>query len=261
MVYFVYCSEIASSNMASELRALLGLEEAGSIGGLGHFSNGKVHMVEVGGRLIDANFLDKIGADVLVFLSRHSSGKGIPAFTVHAQGNWSGEAALGGMPKKLSVSSPSRMLDFLSAISSLNSSQITVTYEATHHGPLLETPSFFVELGGNEESINSKEHARFMASAISKALDNKASYDKIALGIGGMHYPAKFTSLALSGKYAFSHIMSKYSVGCIDMLGAAQTRSDQKAEFAVIEWKSIKATERENIVRELNVLGIDYAKV
>ena len=45
------------------------------------------------------------------------------------------------------------------------------------------------------------------------------------------------------------------------MLKSAFERSDERAEIAVIEWKSIKANERERIVRELDTLGIDYAKV
>lgn len=261
MVYFVYSKETASSNIANELRPLLELEKSEDFNGLAHFSNGKIHMVGVEGRVIDADFLDKIINDTTIFLSRHSSKQGISAFTVHAEGNWSDEATLGGKPKELSVSSPLNMLNFLSAIRGMNTTDIGVTYEATHHGPLLNNPSFFVELGGNEDVIGSKEYASFIAKSTVKALDTNAAYDKIAVGLGGMHYPEKFTRLALEGKYAFAHIMPKYHISCIDMIGKAFERSDKKPEIALIEWKSIKAIDRENIVRELNVLGIDYAKV
>jgi len=261
MVYFVYSAETASSNIATELKVLLQLEKSEDFNGLQHFSNDKIHMIGIEGRVIDADFLDKILDSTVIFLSRHSSNKGISAFTVHAEGNWSNDATLGGKPKELSVSSPSNMLNFLSAIKNMNTTDIGVTYEATHHGPLLNHPSFFVELGGNEDVIASKEHALFIAKATVKALDTDAAYDKIAVGIGGMHYPEKFTRLALEGKYAFAHIMSKYHVDCVDMIGNAFERSDRKPEIALIEWKSIKAIDRENILRELNVLGIDYAKV
>jgi D-aminoacyl-tRNA deacylase len=261
MVYFICSSETASSNIASALREMIDLKQSEDFNGLTHHSSGNLHLVEIKDRLITADFLDEIINDTIIFLSRHSSAKEIPAFTVHAEGNWSDEASLGGKPKQLSVSSPSKMLDVLSAINSLNKTDIHVTYEATHHGPFLNNPSFFVELGGNADTINNKDYAAFIASAVARSLDTQAHYDKIAVGIGGMHYPEKFTKLALEGKYAFSHIMSKYNISQVDMLSQAFSRSDRKAEIAVIEWKSIKAIEREIIVRELNLLGLDCAKV
>lgn len=260
-MYFVYSEEQASHNIASVLKDILGLSETERFNGLECFSNGKDRMVKVTGRLINAEFLDGIVDDTTIFLSRHSSGKGIPAFTVHAQGNWTDDNSFGGRPKTLSVSSPSNMFNILHSINRLNSFDMQVTYEATHHGPFLNVPSLFVELGGNESVINSVERANLVANAIAGSFENGVEYGKVAIGIGGMHYPSKFTRLALEGKYAFAHIMPKYKVGCTNMIGAAMERSDRKPEIALVEWKSIKAAERERIVRELNQQGIDYAKV
>lgn len=261
VVYFIYSEETASSNIANSLRQILGMEEVDRLQGLRRFSNGSEHMLEINGRLVNADFLDDIIDGAAIFLSRHSSNKGISAFTVHPEGNWSDENSLGGRPRAISISSPSKMLGVLQTINKLNSTGIKETYEATHHGPLLNHPSFFVEIGGNDDVINSKEHAEFVANAIAKSLDSEKNYDRIAVGIGGTHYPDKFTRLAIEGKYAFAHIMPKYYVSCTDMLKSAFERSDERAEIAVIEWKSIKANERERIVRELDTLGIDYAKV
>jgi D-aminoacyl-tRNA deacylase len=146
-------------------------------------------------------------------------------------------------------------------MNAINDTGIELTYEATHHGPLTENPSLFVELGGSEGVIKSEKHAKILATAVADSLHKKPAYEKVAVGIGGLHYSAKFTKLALNGKYAFSHIMSKHYISNLDMLKYAFERSDVRAEFALIEWKSIKAMDREAIVRELNVLGIDYAKV
>ncbi len=261
MVCFIYSEETASSNIASSLRHILDLDEIDPFNGMRCFSDGKIRMLGISGKLIYADFLDGLVNDVMIFLSRHSSSRGIPAFTVHAEGNWSENATLGGKPKELSVSSPTNMLNVLNSINRLNNTGIQVTYEATHHGPFLNNSSFFVELGGNESVIESRDHAEFIANAVAKSLDTDIEYGKLAVGLGGLHYPDKFTRLAIEGKYAFSHIMPKYHMDCIDMLGKAFDRSDNRAEVAVIEWKSIKAVEREAIVRELNLLGIDYAKV
>jgi D-aminoacyl-tRNA deacylase len=163
----------------------------------------------------------------------------------------------------LSVSSPVSMLKTLKSIKKLNNTELQVTYEATHHGPLMNNPSFFVELGGNEETIGNAKHARLLAQAIIDSIGAGADggYDKVAVGFGGMHYPSKFTSLALSGKYAFSHIMSKHYIGNADMIEQAFKRSDIPADVALIEWKGIKGADREIITKELARLGIDYARV
>lgn len=261
MVFFVHSDEVASLNIASCLKELLDLEDAGEFGGLPHSSNGNLHMIKIPGRLIGAEFLNGIVNDDVVFLSRHSSSKGIPAFTVHAEGNWSGDVSLGGKPNELSVAAPLSMLKVLACISSLNAEGIEVTYEATHHGPFLDRPSLFVELGGNEEIISSKRHAKMLAKAVACSLERTVEFDKVAVGIGGMHYSGKFSGLALKGMYAFGHIMPKYHIGSRYMIPKAFERNKQKPEIAVIEWKSIKAADREMIVRELNCLGIDYAKV
>jgi D-aminoacyl-tRNA deacylase len=261
MVYLIYSKETASSNIAGHLKQILGMEDEEEFHGMKHFSYGKMKMLEVEGRLIDSDFLNDIISDDIIFLSRHSSSKGIAAFTVHAEGNWSDDNSLGGKPKELSVSSPSRMIDVICAISKINTAGIQTVYEATHHGPLLDRPSFFVELGGNESVINSKDYAEIIANAVANSIDDHKEYDKVAIGLGGMHYSDKFTKLSFEGKYAFAHIMPKYRIDCIDMIKTAIERTDRKVEIVLVEWKSIKAAEREIIVRELNVLGIDYAKV
>ena len=110
-----------------------------------------------------AEFLEGVVDDSIVFLSRHRSSMGVPAFTVHPEGNWSDEALFGGRPKELSMAFPYGMSAMLRSIKALNKEGIAVTYEATHHGPFLSRPSLFVELGGNEQTICNEEYARLLA--------------------------------------------------------------------------------------------------
>ena len=174
MVFFVYSDETASSNIAGFLKIKLGLHDADGFNGLPHSVKGNMHMVKIQGRLVDAGFLNGIIEDEVVFLSRHGSSKGIPAFTVHAEGNWSEDVHLGGRPKELSVASPIRMLQMLCSLNSLNDVGIEVTYEATHHGPFLDRPSLFVELGGSDGTISSKRHAELLSEAVAGSLDRRA---------------------------------------------------------------------------------------
>ena len=58
-------------------------------------------MIEIRHGLIKADFIDKVvDTDFIVFLSRHSSAKGMATFTTHAEGNWSDDAEFGGRPNR-----------------------------------------------------------------------------------------------------------------------------------------------------------------
>jgi D-aminoacyl-tRNA deacylase len=136
-----------------------------------------------------------------------------------------------------------------------------VTYEATHHGPLLDKPALFAEIGPIEDSIGDATAESFADAIIGTLQNTDFEFDKVALGIGGLHYSDKFSRLALSGKYIFSHIMPKYYANEYDMIEKAFEKSELKNDIAVIDWKGIKAEFRDNIIKKLNVLGIDYEKV
>ncbi|MDE1832848.1 MAG: hypothetical protein KGH58_00325, partial [Candidatus Micrarchaeota archaeon] len=122
--------------------------------------------------------------------------------------------------------------------------------------------SLFVELGGNPGFAGSLQNRKMLASAIAGALENgfEAEYDKVAIGIGGTHYPRKFTRLAVEGRYAFGHMMPNYAINT-DMIASAVECSDVAVERAVVEWKSIKGPDREMVIRRLEELGIDYDRV
>lgn len=261
MVCLIYSKDQqTSANVASALKDLCGFAEEGGKAGIRVFRSGADRMLEIRGDIINSEDIDLIsGKEVTVFLSKHSSARGIGAFTVHATGNWGGDAPFGGKPMSLSVASPAGMLSVLGAISR-NHAELNFSYEATHHGPLTSAPSFFAELGGDESSINSTKLAGVLAESVGKFLENpEVEYDKVAIGIGGTHYPNKFTRLAVEGKYAFGHIMPKYNIH-EDMLGQAVERSDLEVETAVIDWKSLNSEQKGRIVSELDRMGVGYEK-
>jgi D-aminoacyl-tRNA deacylase len=181
------------------------------------------------------------------------------SFTLHSEGNWSDEAIAGGKPKELSVSSPDSLQGLLKSVKKNNDTDIPVVYEATHHGPLLETPSLFFEFGGG--ATENQKPYEIMAKALSDWLEEPPdSCEKIAFGIGGGHYPEKFTKLSLESKYSFSHIMPKYHAD-VDMVKKGLSRASAPAECALIDWKGIKSAERDAIVKRLEELGIDHVRL
>ncbi len=231
---------------------------------------GEVAICKVKGSLLEAEHLDTLGLQSIFFLSKHRSEKGVISFTTHALGNWTDKAELGGSPKKLSVAEPIGMLDSLMELKNL-SNGVNVVYEATHHGPLLNTPCCFVEFGGPDSAMESKAYSEILGTAAINAcnrlVDKKSQFQKIALGIGSTHYPEKFTRLAIENGYAFSHIMPKYSIinnsaqDNLDMIEQAKKTSGIEPEIAVIDWKSMNSELRKGVLKKLEEIGLDYEKI
>ncbi|MCL5429940.1 MAG: hypothetical protein M1504_00495 [Candidatus Marsarchaeota archaeon] len=245
------------------MRELLQPEEAKPINGLKHFVSDEFEMLELKESHIYADYLDDmISTDCIIFLSRHSSKSGIASFTVHAEGNWSSEAKLGGKPEQLSTAAPVEMLRVLSALSKNNHiSEINVTYEATHHGPLLKTPSLYAELGGNETVMKNTDYVRLLVDSVLDSFEIEPNFKRVAIGIGGLHYADRFTRRALEGEYAFAHILSKHYSDNVDMIPQAIERSNKKPEVAVIEWSSLGAAQRNAIIDKLDEIGIDHVRM
>src|SRR3989442_9241458 len=78
-----------------------------------------------------------------------------------------------------------------------------VTFEASHHGPFLTAPTFYIEQGSTET-----EWADLGASrAIARVLLAIEPLDApIAIGLGGGHYVPRHTDLALLRRIAFGHL-------------------------------------------------------
>ncbi len=261
---FYSTQDVASLNMASYLKEEYSFRES-STNGRRCFSDGKACIFETNKSLLELDNLDEYGLDLIYFLSKHSSAQGISAFTTHPTGNWTNEARLGGKPYELSYSAPLEMLESLRNLKKPNIDGIEVSYEATHHGPLLKTPSLFVEIGGNPSTIENKEYAKIVGKAMHDTLyKNDIEFNKVVIGIGNTHYPMRFTRLALEKGYAFAHMIPKYAIedngSNFFMLEQAMERSKDKVEGAIIDWKSLNSEARSKAIAKLNELGLDYER-
>jgi D-aminoacyl-tRNA deacylase len=263
MVFVVYSPlDPVSVNAAEAIKECADFNEVDKIGGMRHFSSKKIDLLELNTIHLYADFLDDyLKTDLIIFMSRHGSIKNIAAFTVHAEGNWGNEAKLGGKPSELSVAAPVQMARLLCTMARNNTTKISVTYEATHHGPLLKTPSMYAEIGGTNDVRENLDYAMFLAKSVVDSLDDKTEYEKVAIGIGGLHYSDRFARQAISGRFAFSHILPKHYADNVDMLGQAVERSVPRAEIAVMEWKGLRGPQREAIIKKLDEIGLDYEKI
>ncbi|MCL4365081.1 MAG: hypothetical protein M1569_02005 [Candidatus Marsarchaeota archaeon] len=261
----IVCSskDTASINSANAIISSKGLRASSP----GVYPYGEIELRVIDESLMHSEFLDELGAELVIFLSSHNSASSVPALTVHSLGNWSSAARFGGLPRTLSVAAPAAMLMVLKGLASVDIG-LEKTYEATHHGPLLNTPSMFAEFGGNDETIHSKTIARAFADSVCRSAEQIAEAEsepgKVVMGIGCTHYPQKFTRLALDKEYAFSHILPKYSLsdmGSIDVIDQAATKSSDRPESAIIDWKSIGSDLRTRIIKKLDSIGIGYERI
>ena len=151
----------------------------------------------------------------LVFPSIHRSERNVRCLTVHPLGNPGPTAEIGGRPRTFAPSDPRRMADALRRLhEGRERSGVPGTYEATHHGPELGLPAFFVEVGYGDADGPWPEAVRLLADAI-PAIESDPS-DRVALAVGGGHYAPHFTDLALKRRWAFGHLLSRHALAELD---------------------------------------------
>jgi D-aminoacyl-tRNA deacylase len=205
--------------------------------------------------------------ELIVFISRHSSLSGTPTLSVHTPGNLGDNAELGGFPRKVSVSPANAMKDALKTMAKFKEEMqlnYEVSYECTHHGPSLNVPTMFAELGSSPTQWNDLDAAETVAHAAMDAISNFGGFqDKAVLGIGGPHYNMKFTRMALEGKVAFGHIIPKYAISWIntEILQQCLEKTLERIELVTLDWKGIKGEDKPKLVRMLEEIGIPLEKV
>lgn len=217
---------------------------------------------------VDSQYLrdDFPEAKLVVFISRHSSQSGIPTLSVHTTGNF-GEAGLGGLPRTLSVAPAAAMQTALKALDRLNGERslgYEVSYECTHHGPSLNLPVMFVELGSSEPQWNDLDAAKAVGDAAMVAIAGcSGEVNEAVLGVGGPHYNRKFTRMALAGEAVFGHMIPKYAVAEADsaMISQCIKKTSKKVSLAILDWKGIKSEDKPKLLSALQDVGLPFKKV
>ncbi len=202
---------------------------------------------------------------LIVFVSRHASKSGTPTLSVHAPGNLA-EAHKGGISKRVSIAPANAMKEALQEMEqqkaelSLNHQ---VSYECTHHGPSLDLPAMFVELGSTNAQWKDVKAAEAIAHATIKAVSSRSVGSNAAVGIGGPHYNRKFTDLALQGPPAFGHIISKHAIPQIteEILIQCVERTVERVETVFLDWKGVRGSDKPKLMEALEKAGLGFQKV
>lgn len=211
------------------------------------------------------------GIDFLIFASTHRSEKATPSLCLHAPGNWR-DADLGGKPGKKCKTSAfvlKYLFQELDKNYQENKDKLTeeyqVTLEVTHHGPLIEMPCCFIELGSSEKQWQDKEAAKIIAKTI-LSLENYPNTHidnwQAVIGVGGPHYAPNFNKIQLNSHYAISHIIPEYALPLTEsMLKEAEQKTIENVKEVLIDWKGCGNSEsRQNIINLLEKSGLKHKR-
>jgi D-aminoacyl-tRNA deacylase len=201
--------------------------------------------------------------ECVVFLSRHKAASGIPTLTVHPIGNFAPKADYGGRPGTLVPSSPDLMTSLLRSMQD-HASRLSyqISFEVTHHGPFLTTPTLYIEIGSSESQWPDAKAGEALARALMEVKVLKATK---AIGVGGGHYAPRFTEVALKKKVSIGHMIPNHfadSATDEDLLLAMKKalEASKGADLIYIHKKSMsrsRATHLKGLVKQLGADVID----
>tara|TARA_Y100000034_G_scaffold107346_1_gene136809 strand:- start:10069 stop:10899 length:831 start_codon:yes stop_codon:yes gene_type:complete len=213
-------------------------------------------------------YLEKINQyDFVIFASRHRSKKGDKTLSIHAPGNWR-DAELGGIKGKVSKTSAFFQKQIFEKLrknsKEYNLKNYKITLECTHHGPLINKPCIFIEIGSSENEWGDRKAGFIIAKTISDTIRKfkENPYNEIAIGIGGPHYCPNFNKIQLNSNIALSHVIPNYIIPITEeMIKEAIDKTDEEIDFAILDWKGLgKAEERNEIIKILDKLYVRYKR-
>jgi len=176
----------------------------------------------------------------VIFLTRHYAASGRPSLTLHVIGV-PGElphgehAEFGGLKGSVVLPNPRfaawYRLMCNSAIKYALVPEFELTIETTHHGPVLSTPTMFVEIGSSESHWGRKDAAEAWADVITIGLqldgieredcvtgnwwgisDDEKSQQKVMIGVGGGHYAPRHTDVLRKTDCWAGHQLANYAL-------------------------------------------------
>ena len=213
---------------------------------------------------ISADWLEqKYDYDGFVFLSKHAAESGVLALTCHSTGNFS-EAKFGGNPRQVAIPHPDLQKKYLQTLKENQSKfpEFQVTIEATHHGPTaLTKPTIFIEIGTTEKQWTDVSLCNSVASLVHQVMMNPIDENPVAICFGGTHYPSKFTSELLEGKYALGTVVPKHALDSLDDKLFSHILSQNKmAKTALLDWSGL-GSNKQKLLDFLESTELEVIKV
>ncbi len=220
--------------------------------------NVSIHHVE---ESIYAENIDKtLNSDLIIFATKHQSQQERKTLSIHIPGNWD-KAEFGGKPKKICPTIPSFFKTLFLNLNKNNDSNYELTTEQVHHGPYLETPVIFIEIGTTKTQWTDKLPAKIIAKTLIETLSKPYKTYKSILLLGGQHYNQKANNVLLETEYTISYICAKHSLPALneDLLNQCIQKSKEPTEFILLDWKGL-GSNKEHVKTLLESLNIGYKR-
>ena len=218
---------------------------------------------------LDMNKINKY--DFVIFASKHSSSspEKRKTLSIHTPGNWLNTTPkFGGQAGKVCRSSAvfqKQLFEKLHEnVEKHSLKDYEITLECTHHGPLIEKPCVFAEIGSTETEWKDLRSAFVMAKTISEVIFEfkENPYNEIAIAIGGPHYCPNFNNIQLNSNVAISHIIPEYSFPLTEeKIKEAIKKTEEEVDIFLLDWKGLgREEQRKGIIEILKKFYIQYRK-
>jgi D-aminoacyl-tRNA deacylase len=215
---------------------------------------------------VDSAVLQKfdVNIDAIIYASKHKSTSGMRSLTIHPVGNV-GSAQFGGLTNKVVQAAPHLMtsaLRILKKTASQYNLNFSVSFEATHHGPFLTAPTFFIEIGSDEVAWNIEDAGKVCASTILELEKFDVSDDTpVAIGIGGGHYMPRITDVALERKVAFGHLIATYAVPKLsENIFNQIIEKTPRAKYVYFHRKALAKADISNLEKRFRNAGMEVVR-
>ena len=259
-----YEQDLPSLNMKKQLMGRLQWDDMGTDGTNSYMSSGNDVLMTIDRMHVHAENVDRtaegfgIKVDEMVVLSRHSSASGKPTLTVHPIGNYRAND-MGGKAETLVRPTPHLMTSVLRNIPRFNKDpSYSISFEVTHHGPYVDVPTMYLEIGSDESHWGDEVAAGVLIDSL---LSAEVSDYPVVIGIGGGHYAPRFTDLALSTKVDIGHMVPNYQINDASdeevsrMISSAAEVTD--TDMVYVHRNSMKGPEERRVNGIIDSLGLE----
>jgi len=205
--------------------------------------------------------------DFIIFASKHQSAKKEKTLSIHAPGNFR-NADYGGVQGKVCPSSAlfNKVLynKLNEQVEKFTLNDYKVTLECTHHGPLINKPCVFIEIGSTETEWNNRRVGFIIAKTIQETIEEfkENKYREVAVGIGGPHYCPSFNQLQLKSNVAIAHVIAEYNMPISkEMILEGIKKTYEDVDFVVLDWKGLgKSEQKQEVIKILEENYIQWKK-
>lgn len=233
----INCSDVASLNQGEALRGMRSWDQGPKVEGHRSFASVNVRMWYLPEHVLDENYLDRrwfeaTGERVteVIFPSRHSAASGQASLTLHPigiphmpAGELGRYGGIGGRapPPNSRLAPWWRMLQQRWA-EHPELSSFDLSLEVTHHGPYLDAPSLFIEVGSTEATWGHSGAAHLLGTIIHDGLFDSSletSWSEaehrdslVLITLGGGHYAPRANVLASHEGVWLGHMLATYAL-------------------------------------------------